>query len=252
MDTIVDLGKYVDRGLLSLYKDEIISAKSNNKQAYRRAFNFFKSSRFIYDEIEAANKEYVDFEGINNLTKTAIERIFTKEVHKNKLDGFKERHLFSAAYTPEGVVDYTSSIIDGVKDRYFLNGNIGTGKTTFLKRIAEEARLRNLHVELFHNPMNPHKLDSLIIKELNTIISTTKETKNYIFTTIDLDEYFDSGNTGDEDFILYNSLIDKGIEALKGAKENHGILESIYKKCINYRGITGEKDFLWKEIMEKN
>ncbi len=252
IDTIIDLGKYVDRGILGLYKEEILSAKSRNKQSYRRAFNYFKASRFIYDEIEASNKENMDFNGVNKLTKTAIERIFSKDITNSNIDGFKERHLFSAAYTPEGLVDYTSTIIDGVKDRYFLNGNVGTGKTTFLKRIAEEARIRNFHTELFHNPMIPHKLDSLIIKELNTIISTTKETKNYIFTTIDLDEYFDSENLAYEDLIQYNSLIEKGVESLKGAKENHGILEAIYKKSIDYRGVTKEKDALWEEIMEKN
>ncbi len=252
IDTIIDLGKYVDKGLIGLYKDEVFSAKSKNKQSYRRAFNFFKSSRFIYDEIEAYNSGNMDFKGINKLTKTAIERIFSKDIAINDIDGFKERHLFSAAYTPEGFVDYTSTIIDGVKDRYFLNGNIGTGKTTFLKRIAEEAKIRNFHIELFHNPMVPQKLDSLIIKELNTIISTIKETKNYIFTTIDLEEYLDSDSLKEEDLILYNSLIEKGIEALKSAKENHGILESIYKKCIDYRGVTNEKNTLWEEIMEKN
>ena len=227
-------------------------AKSKNKQSYRRAFNYFKSSKFIYDEIEEDNKTNVDFVEINKLTKTAIERIFSKEILNSRIDGFKERHLFSAAYTPEGFVDYSSTIIDGVKDRYFLKGNIGTGKTTFLKRIAEEARIRNFHIELFHNPMIPHKLDSLIIKELNTVISTTKETKNYIFTTIDLDEYFDSSYVKDEDLIIYNSLIEKGIEGLKGAKENHIVMESIYKKCIDYRPITAVKELIWEEIIEKN
>lgn len=251
-ETIVDLGKFIDKGLLELYKEEVFLAKSKNKQSYRRAFNYFKSSKFIYDEIEEDNKTNVDFVEINKLTKTAIERIFSKEILNSRIDGFKERHLFSAAYTPEGFVDYSSTIIDGVKDRYFLKGNIGTGKTTFLKRIAEEARIRNFHIELFHNPMIPHKLDSLIIKELNTVISTTKETKNYIFTTIDLDEYFDSSYVKDEDLIIYNSLIEKGIEGLKGSKENHIVMESIYKKCIDYRPITAVKELIWEEIIEKN
>jgi Cdc6-like AAA superfamily ATPase len=249
-DKIVDLGPFIDSDGLKLYKSEIFMAKKNNKNAYRSAFNYFRSSKPIYDNIEQSNKENVDFANINKLTKNAIERIFSKEQILNDVVSFKERHLFTSAFTPEGFVDYTSTVIDGVKDRYYLNGSIGTGKTTFLKRIAQEAILRNYHVEIFHNPLIPNKIDSLIIKELNTIISTTNDTKNYIYTTIDLDEYFDKDCINQNDYQLFNSIIEKGIDALHSAKDNHAIIESVYKKCINYSGITEIKIKLWEEILE--
>lgn len=250
IDKIIDLGQFIESDGLKLYKSEQFDAKQRNKDSYRRAFNFLKSSKFIYDEIEANNTANVDFKSINKLTRNAIERIFSSESVNNNISGFEVRHLFSSAYTPEGLVDYTSTIIDGVKDRYYLNGDIGTGKTTFLNRIAEQARIRNFHIEIYHNPLVPIKIDSLYIKELNTIISSTKETKNYIYTTIDLDEYFDGEGINIDDYQLMNSLIEKGIAALSGAKENHGILESIYKKCINYKGVNEVKRKLWEEIQD--
>jgi hypothetical protein len=249
-DKIIDLGQFIDSDGLKLYKAEIFAAKKNNKNAYRSAFNYFKSCKAIYDNIEQTNMEKVDFHNINKLTKNAIERIFSKEQVFSNLAGFKERHLFTSAFTPEGFVDYTSTVIDGVKDRYYLNGNIGTGKTTFLKRVAEEALIRNYHIEVLHNPLIPTKIDSLIIRELNTIISSTNDTKNYIYTTIDLDEYFDKESINQNDYQLFNSLLEKGIASLNGAKENHGVMESIYKKCINYKGVTEVKNNLWEEILE--
>lgn len=250
IDKIIDLGTNIDSELLSLYKDELFMAKDKNKAAYRRAFNYFKSSKPIYDEIESINKDSVDFSGVNKLTKNAIERIFSNEPTNSSISGFKVRHLFSSAYTPEGLVDYTSTIIDGVKDRYFLNGNIGTGKTTFLNRIAEQASIRNFHIEIFHNPLVPTKIDSLYIKELNTIISSTKETKNYIYTTLDLDEYFNLDSINKSDYQLLSNLVGLGVEALEGAKENHSIMESVYKKCINYKGVNEIKMKLWEEIQD--
>ena len=248
-DTIVNLGQFIDVELLKLYKTEIFAAKKQNKDAYRRAFNYFKSSKPLYDEIEETNKTKVDFYGINKLTKNVIDRIFSKEPITSSLVGFKKRNLFTSAYTPDGFVDYTSTIIDGIKDRYYLNGEIGTGKSTFLSRIADEAIFRNYHIEIFNNPLIPLKIDSLYIKELDTIISTSKGIKNYIYTTIDLDEYINREHDYFEDLQIFDTLVNRGIENLSGAKEAHSRLETVYKKCINYKGIDEIKEKLWKDIL---
>ena len=250
IDHIIDLGQYIEMDKLQLYKDEIMLAKGNNKSSYRRAFNFFKASKSIYEEIENTNKSNVDFERINKLTLNYVDRIFNEGVIVDDFIGFKERHLFSEAYTPEGYIDYTPSLLDGKKYRYYLEGNIGTGKTTFLNRIIEEAKMRNYHIEVYHNPLIPSKLDSVIIIELDTIISTSIETKKYIHAVIDFDEFFDDENLNQEDFRLFSSLVDRGIYALEGATKNHLVLENIYKKCINYEGINQVRDRLINEIFE--
>ena len=157
--------------------------QKQNRSAYRKAYNYFKSAKPIY-EIEQSNREKMDFVGINKLTKNVIERIFSKKSQELNYIGFK-RNLFTSAYTPDGFVDYTSTIIDGIKDRYYLNGDIGTGKSTFLSRIADESIFRNYHIEIFNNPLIPSKIDSLYIKELDTIISTSKGIKTiYILQLI--------------------------------------------------------------------
>ncbi|NLL81524.1 MAG: hypothetical protein GX231_04355 [Tissierellia bacterium] len=248
-DMIVNLGQFIDVELLKLYKSEIFAAKKQNRSAYRKAYNYFKSAKPIYDEIEQSNREKMDFVGINKLTKNVIERIFSKKSQELNYIGFKKRNLFTSAYTPDGFVDYTSTIIDGIKDRYYLNGDIGTGKSTFLSRIADESIFRNYHIEIFNNPLIPSKIDSLYIKELDTIISTSKGIKNYIYTTIDLDEYFNGEHDNVEELQIYDTLINRGIESLSGAKEAHSRLETVYKKCINYDEIDKIKEKLWKEIL---
>lgn len=248
-DKIINLADLIDTELLKLYKSEIFAAKEENKAAYRRAFNYFKSSRPIFDEIDENNKTKVDFKGINRLTKSVIDRIFSKKARTSNITGFKKRHLFTSSYTPDGFVDYTPTIIDGIKDRYYLSGEIGTGKSTFLNRIADEAILRNYHIEIFHNPLIPSKVDSLYIKELDTIISTSKGIKNYIYTTIDLDEYVRGEIDYFEDYQLFDTLVNRGVDSLKDAKEAHGKLENIYKKCINYKGIDKIKEKIWEEII---
>ena len=248
-DKIIDLAQYIDSRSLKLYKDEIISAKKENKLAYDKAFSYFKSSKSIHDLIEIERSNRINRTGINKLTNDLLDRIFDADPIKNQDYSFKNRFLFSAAYTPEGFVDYTSTILDGIKNRYYLKGDSYNEKTLIFKSIIDRANLLNYHIEIFYNPMVPPEINTVIIKELNTIISTSAEIKNYIYTLIDLNEYLDHKDL-EEDLKVLNLLIEKGINALAGAKKNHGILETSYRRCIDYEGIDKTRENIWSEILE--
>lgn len=248
-DKIVDLAKFIDNSSLKLYKEEIFNAKSKNKFAYEKAFSYFKSSKIIFELLERERNNNINKNGINKLSCDLQERIFNGETFSIDNISFRNRHLFSAAYTPEGFVDYTSTILDGIKNRYYLKGDSSTEKTTLFKWIINRANLLEYHIEIFYNPMIPSEISTVIIKELNTIISTSGEIKNYIYTLIDLNEYLKAKDL-EESLQVYNMLIERGVEALSGAKSNHGILETSYKRCIDYESIDGIREEIWKEILE--
>ena len=250
-ETIVDLTQFIDADKILASKDEIIEAKANNKKAYRRAFNYFKAAKNIYEEIEATNKDFIDFKGINQLSKEKIDEIFnmkSRELHRD----FKVRRMFSSAYTPNGYVDNIKTLLAYVNNRYYLKGEIGTGKSDFLKRIIDNATLRDYHIEIYYNPLIPSKIESVIIFELDTIISTNLKTLEFSNSIIDFNQYFNKPEAKpeekDEEIRLYNELILGGIEGLRGAKENHQILEDSYKKAINYKGVDEIKERIWEEI----
>lgn len=248
-DQIIDLAQFIDMSSLKLYKNEIITAKKKNKLAYDRAFSYFKSSKYIHDLMERERNDDINKNGINKLSCDLQERIFNGEVSRIEKVNFKNRYLFSAAYTPEGFVDYTSTILDGIKNRYYLKGDSSTEKTTLFKWIINRANLLEYHIEIFYNPMIPSEICTVIIKELNTIISTSAEIKNYIYTLIDLNEYLETKDL-EEDLLVYNMLIDRGMDALAGAKDHHEILETSYKRCIDYKEIDQIREEIWEEILE--
>lgn len=248
-DKIVNLAVYIDSSKIAGHKDEIAKAKTNNKKAYRRVFNYFKAARLVYDEIEEAHKEYVDFNKVNNMSKEYLDEIFSREIVEGRNYKFKTRYMFSNAYTPQGYFDYTETIIDGVKHRYYLDGEIGTGKSTFLKRVVERANMENFHIEIYHNPFIPEKIESLLIHELDLIISSNDKIKKGPHNTIDFNQFFDKSKIDNqEEYIIFEKLIEKGTESLNMAKDNHFIQETIYKKSINYKGIDEEKERIWEEI----
>ncbi|MFA7534192.1 MAG: hypothetical protein WCY46_07670, partial [Tissierellaceae bacterium] len=46
-----------------------------------------------------------------------------------------------------------------------------------------------------------------------------------------------------------NLIIERGIENLKEAKENHKILENAYRAAINYTMIDKEREMIYTEIL---
>lgn len=179
-----------------------------------------------------------------------MEKVFAKKESEIIDNGFKERHLFSAAITPEGYVDYTDSILELVSEVYYISGNMGTGKSTILKKIIEEAKTRDYHIEIYHNSLIPEKVESIFIKELDTMITSNKNGNRFAKTKIDLDNYFDNKDLNEEDYETFKLLVEKGIKNLNGAKENHFILEKSYKLAINYRKVTEIQEKIYKEILD--
>src|SRR5699024_10628165 len=85
--------------------------------------------------------------------------------------------LFSNAYTPKGYFDYTESIIEDVKNKYYLKGDLGTGKSKFMERAINKANIEDFHLEIYYDPFVPDKIESLLIHELDLIISSNQKVK---------------------------------------------------------------------------
>lgn len=248
-DKIIDLAQFIDKDKIVGKKEDIVKAKKNNKIAYKRAFNYFKAAKVIYEGIVDDNKRMIDIKGLNNETINLIESVFSKEPMAISSSGFKERHLFSTAYTPEGFVDYTDTILRWIPDIYYINGEIGTGKSMLLDRLLVESRIRNYEVEIYHNALIPEKIESLYIKELDTIITSNKHGEVKGKTIIDLNKYLDSNNINKEDMNMFNLLVEKGVIDLNGAKENHFILEKSYRPSVDFSRVNKIKEEIYNEIL---
>lgn len=248
-DTIINLGQFIDSDILKNSKEDIIRAKKDNKEAYRKAFNYLRAAGVIYKGIEEDNKANIDMGEIKNQSNLLVEKIFSKGKIHLESNGFNERHLFSTAYTPDGYVDYTSSILEYVEHMYFINGEIGTGKSFLLSRVLEEARNRDYQTEVYYDSLIPNKVETVFVKELDTIITSNKNGDNLAKTKIDLNNYFDNRKLNKEDYIIFNQLIEKGIESLNNAKKNHFILEKSYKPAIDYSRVAEIREKLYNEII---
>ena len=66
--------------------------------------------------------------------------------------------MFSNANTPKGYVDYTNTILQWIPTIYYIEGEIGTGKSTLINRLIEESKIRGYSMEIYHNSTMPEKM----------------------------------------------------------------------------------------------
>lgn len=245
-DQLIDLGIFIDSSKLYKNKEKIYRGKLNNKIAYSRAYNYFKAARIIYDIIVENNKNGMDYTAVNRESLNLMKSIFYEK--NGRIKESKIRHMFAAANTPDGYVDFSHTILEDLTKIYYIEGHIGTGKSTLLKRIIEMGEIKGYSMEIYHNPTMPEKIETIIIRELNMAITSNKKAMNFSHEKINLNKYLDIEIINDSDYKIYGNLIKEGIGNLKLAKENHKILEESYKTSIDYRGVDQIKKKIIEEI----
>ncbi|MCR8746137.1 PRK06851 family protein [Romboutsia lituseburensis] len=249
IDEIVNLGEYWNLENLEKNKVEIVECGKDISSSFRRAYKYLKSAEPIYYDIEEKYKDCMDFGQVNLLTEHFIYELFKNASSTGIYQ--KERNLFGTAITPIGHVDYADSILSEVSKVYHLSGNIGTGKTTFLKRVCDKAIKKGMEVEVYHYPLIKDKLETIIIKDLNIGITTSKLFEGT--NTIDLDKYLDQYKLAkyeeeiNFDKKVFDELINYGISNLKKAKAKHDVIEAHYVPNMRF----DEIEALRKDIVNR-
>lgn len=252
VDEIINLGDFWNTDNLEKNKDEIIEIGKDISESFKRAYKFLKSAEPIYFDIEDKYKNAMDFGKVNLLVDEFIENLFKEKPNYGKYK--KERHLFGTAITPIGHIDYTDSILSQVKNIYYLEGEIGTGKTTFLTKVYEKAVQKGMSVEVYHYPLIKEKIETVIINDLNIAITVSK-----IFNErekIDFNQFIDEGKLAkyqeeiDFDKKVFDELINYAILDLKRAKAKHDIVESYYIPNMNFDDVGKLREELIKRILK--
>lgn len=246
-EEIINLGEFIEEEKLLPYKDKIITAKKNNKKYYRRTYAYFRSAKEIREEIRNTNREKTNLVKVYKDIEKLEERLF-ENIKPNTRLGI-DRHLFSSAYTPEGFVDFTETLIKDMENIYYITGELGAGKSILLDSIFEKALRKGLNVEVYHNPLVPREIDTIIIPELHTALSTSTVCAKKSTEVIDFNKYIKNENRVNEDYKMFEGLISIGLSSLQKAKKNHELLEEYYHSAIDYTEIDIVKDKIISGIL---
>ena len=256
IDEILDLGRFWDRKEIESNKIDVIECNKEVSRFFKVGFKYFESAAPIAYEIESKNLDCMDFGKVNLVTSNLVEEIFNNV--KPNSEYKPQVHLFGSALSPLGHVEYTDTILEDIGKIYYLDGDLGTGKSTLLNRVASKATENGIKVEIFHAPLLPEKVETIVIKDLDIAITTSKLFKDNNFKIINLNEFMDINKhekyKEELEFSnsILNELVNYGLLNIKRAKQQHDKLEQYYIPNMNFDEVNKLKDLLVNRILSYN
>lgn len=235
---------------------EIERLNAQIAQAYDNAYTGFAEALRIHDEWETPYIANMDFQAADRLAESYIHTLFGN--HRLEKSSRVDRRFLGAA-TPQGSVDFVPNLTEGL-NRYFLKGRAGSGKSTFLKKLAATATERGFDVEIYHCGFDSNSLDMVIVRELDFAIFDSTAPHEYFpdrDTDIIIDMYTSCITPGtDEAFAdeiaeirgRYSARIKQSIGQLALAKTLQDEREQLYAQSTDTRQIERIKDELKQTI----
>ncbi|MFD1706045.1 PRK06851 family protein [Siminovitchia sediminis] len=255
----VDLDALGMTSLSENEKIEIHRLTGEIQKAMENAYQSYAEGLRIHDDWEKIYIDRMDFSKADQVTKRLITHLFPGDSNrKNQVT----RRRFLGAATPLGPVDFVDNITSGLQKRYLLKGRAGTGKSTVLKKMVQEAEKRGYELEVYHCGFDPNSLDMVLVRELGWAI----------FDSTQPHEYFPS-RKGDEVIDMYELTVAPGTDELYAeeiaeierqyreqmkagktylaqAKRLNGQLEKIYERKYNQSRVDAIFNDIQKEIRQ--
>ena len=153
-------------------------------------------------------------------------------------EAVRTKKYFIGANTSRGFINYGDEVFANLKKLYVIKGGPGTGKSTFMKKIARRAEEKGYDVEYYYCSSDPSSLDGIVIPMLG--IGVTDGTPPHIFEARypgAKEEYLNLGEFWNSDFL---SLCRDRIEEISANKG--GCFSTAYKYLSVAESVRAEKE----------
>ncbi len=145
--------------------DADFAAVNKHTQA---AYDDFKTGLAIHDDLEKIYIDQMDFNKADNVAEKFIESLLQGVPEQNRRS-YTYRRLFGTN-TSDGAVNIIPSLIHPLKNRYYLKGRAGTGKSHFMKKVMQACQNHGFDIELYHCSFDPNSVDMVLVRDLDFCI----------------------------------------------------------------------------------
>ncbi|ASN04704.1 hypothetical protein [Virgibacillus necropolis] len=237
--------------------DELEEQFAKQQSLTNAAYEDFVTGLKVHDDLEEIYINEMDFTKADEVTAGFIGKLVTS-TSKSGGEGYIYHRLFGTN-TKDGVVNVVSELIESVSKTYFIKGRAGTGKSTFMKKIANACTDQGFDVEMYHCSFDSNSIDMVLVRELDFCIFDSTDPHEFFperenDEIIDLYEELVTPGT-DEKYATeidklnneYKSYMKKGIEHLKEAGFYQSQLEEKFKS-VDEADVNEVIDYIFNQI----
>lgn len=260
VDEIVYLGNYWDESAIRDHRQEIFAASKEKATNFGRAYRFLRTAGDVLDDWSEANSMALDRGKANRIASTTVRSVLGAVSEFDATVPGRVRELFASATTPDGFVSYLDSLVKPCSNVHVIVGGPGTGKSTLLRRLADEAVRRGLDVELFHCSLNASSLEHIVLPQLGTAVITSVEPHEWqvrpgdkvidMNSCLDPDTVKANASIIDYDRSLMNQAMNRAVHFLGLARQSHALLESYYIPNVDFDAIARVRQATLERIIE--
>ena len=257
VDEIIWMGEFWDEEAVRSHKQEIIAAQKGVESVFNRAYRYLRAAQIVYEDWEATNVEALDFGKANMMAQEVIDANFGA-IPVSPRPGI-ERKLFASAITPDGMVNYLNTIVAPCPRRYVVQGDPGTGKSFLLEKVRRAALDRGFFTEVYYCPLNPDKVEHVVVKDLGLAFTKSIEPHTYVpgpsDVIIDMNECRDEGVLKAHQPQIqrargeFTRLFDLAIFYIGQAKQYHDAMERYYAPNMDFAGIDRLREKTLRRIL---
>lgn len=131
----------------------------------KEAYHYYSKALAIHEQLEAIYIGEMDFSKADDVAETFKNNVL-KEINKQSTPSIIKRRFFGAN-TPQGPVNIVPELLERVGKRYHLKGRAGTGKSTFMRNVAEACESLHLDMEIYHCSFDPESIDMVLVPDAN-------------------------------------------------------------------------------------
>ncbi|GAB3804913.1 PRK06851 family protein [Virgibacillus kimchii] len=249
----IDLNLFISEQL----PNDLDEQKEKIQEYTNLAYDDFQTGLKIHDDLEAIYINEMDFQKADELADNFIEKLL-ENVPKTTNKGNAFYRLFGTN-TADGVVNEVPHIINQVSKAYYIKGRAGTGKSTFMKKIAEACMQHGYDIEQYHCSFDPGSIDMILVRELDFCIFDSTDPHEFsperdqdeiidlyeIAVTPGTDEKYEKEI--EEVTARYKSYMKNGIKNIKKAGEYLEAMEQQFH--IKDEDIKNVTEFITKKAM---
>ncbi len=169
-------------------------------QEDRPAVSEFAKGLALHDELEKIYVQEMDFAKADRAAEDLSKRILGNVPKKQR-----NPHTFLRFFgtnTIDGVVNEVPHLIANLDHVYHIKGRAGTGKSTFMKKIAHACLAHGLDIELYHCSFDANGIDMVLVPDLNICL----------FDSTDPHEFQPMDRTREEVIDLYEIAVTSGTD----------------------------------------